>query len=330
MAPDILSRIRKWPELFLFHYRRLRFRIAHGKIRILDPLSYLESFHWMQIAKYHQYEPREIVFDKLPVCRFTGDLPSISIVTPSFNHARYLEETIRSVLAQNYPKLSYAVVDGGSTDGSAQIIGRYRDRLSYATSEPDNGQSDAIVKGMARLDGEVQAYLNSDDMLAPGALQFVGSYFAAHPEIDAVYGHRIIVNEDSREIGRWILPRHYDESTKHFDYVPQETLFWRRRVAEKAGGINPSFYFALDWDLILRLQAQGSRFVRLPYFLACFRAHEAQKSQTALGRGQLEINELLKRTGGDLEYGRTFEEAHWKFRRKAFLTSVLMDVGIRL
>ncbi|MEI8309517.1 MAG: glycosyltransferase family 2 protein [Verrucomicrobiota bacterium] len=329
MFHKVLSRIQKWPGLFLFHYRRLRFRVKHGKIRILDPLCYLESFHWMQLAKYHQYEAKDVVFDRLPASRVTSELPSISIVTPSYNHAPYLEETIRSVLDQNYPKLTYAVVDGGSADGSAQIIERYKDNLSFSVSEPDKGQSDAIVKGMARLSGEVQAYLNSDDFLAPGVLEYVGSYFAEHPEVDAVYGHRIIVDGNTREIGRWILPPHYAESTKHFDYIPQETMFWRRSIAEKAGGIDPAFHFAMDWDFILRLQASGARFRRLPYFLACFRAHEAQKSQAGSERGKREIDALMKRTGGDLDLGRDYETAHWKFRKKAFLTSVLLSLGIR-
>lgn len=329
MLRKVFSRIQKWPGLFEFHYRRLRFRVKHGKLRALDPLCYLESFHWMQLAKYEQYAARDVDFDRLPAPRTSGELPPIAVVTPSYNHARFLEETIRSVLDQNYPKLSYAVVDGGSDDGSAEIIGRYKDRLSYSVSEPDKGQSDAIVKGMARVDGEIQAYLNSDDLLAPGTLRYVGAYFAEHPEVDVVYGHRIIVDAHTREIGRWVLPPHYGESTKHFDYIPQETMFWRRSAAEKAGGIDPAFHFAMDWDFILRLQASGARFRRLPYYLACFRAHEAQKSQAGSERGKREIAALMRRTGGDAGWGREYEAAHWKFRKRAFLTSILLSAGIR-
>jgi glycosyltransferase involved in cell wall biosynthesis len=329
MFRRVFSRIQKWPGLFLFHYRRFVFRVGHGKIMVFNPLCCLESFYWMQLAKYEQYGAKEVVYDKLPAPSFTGELPSISVVTPSYNHARFLEETIRSVLDQEYPKLTYAVVDGGSADGSAEIIERYKDRLSFWVSEPDKGQSDAIVKGMAKLDGEIQAYLNSDDFLAPGTLRYVGAYFAEHPEVDVVYGHRIIVDGNTREIGRWILPPHYDESTKHFDYIPQETMFWRRGLAQKAGGIDPAFHFAMDWDFILRLQASGARFRRLPYFLACFRAHEAQKSQAGSERGKQEIETLMRQTGGDLQLGREYEAAHWKFRKRAFLTSVLLSFGVR-
>lgn len=329
MLRKIVSRIRNWPALLNFHYRRLLFRVKHGKVRVFDPLCYIESFHWMQLAKYEQYEAKTIVYDDLPAPQHVGSLPSVAIVTPSYNQKPFLEETIKSVLDQNYPRLSYAVVDGGSTDGSADVIERFKDRLSFSVSEPDNGQSDAIVKGMARLDGEIQAYLNSDDFLVPGTLAYVGSYFATHPEVDVVYGHRIIVDAQSREIGRWILPRHYAESTKHFDYIPQETMFWRRRAAEKAGGIDPDFHFAMDWDFILRLQSHGATFRRLPYFLACFRAHETQKSQAGSERGKQEIEALMRRTGGDLQLGRDFEAAHWKFRKRAFLTSVLLSMGIR-
>ncbi len=329
MALSIFSRLKKWPELFLFHYRRLRFRMKSGKVRPFDPLCYLEYFHWMQLGRYHQYEAKPIAYDRLPILPAPSVLPSISIVTPSYNHACFLEETILSVLNQDYPRLTYAVVDGGSSDGSAEIIERYRDSLSYAVSERDKGQSDAIVKGMNRMDGEILAYLNSDDFLAPGTLRYVGAYFTAHPEVDVVYGHRIIVDDKSREVGRWILPRHYSDSTKHFDYIPQETLFWRRSFYEKAGGIDPDFHFAMDWDFILRLQAQGANFRRLPYFLACFRAHEAQKSQAGSDVGKREIDALMNRTGGDLELGPTYEAAHWKFRKKAYLTALLLSLGIR-
>ena len=158
----------------------------------------------MQLGKYHHYKPRPVVFDEIPKLPFAGELPSISIVTPSYNQAQYLDETITSVLDQNYPKLSYAVTDGGSTDGSAEVIERYKDRLAFSVSEPDKGQSDAIVKGMNEVSGEILAYLNSDDMLAPGVLQYVGAYFAEHPEVDAVYGHRIIVDEKTREAWNYL------------------------------------------------------------------------------------------------------------------------------
>ena len=101
------------------------------------------------------------------------------------------------------------------------------------------------------------AWINSDDFYLPGALAFVADYFAWHPDVDVLYGHRVLVDEQSREIGRWFLPKHDPEVLRLNDFVPQETLFWRRRIWDRVGGIDPSYKFALDWDLLLRFQAAG-------------------------------------------------------------------------
>ena len=176
----------------------------------------------------------------------------MTIVTPSYNQAAFLDRTIESVISQAYPRLAYAVVDGGSTDGSKELLEKYRSRLAYAVSEPDEGQAHAIVKGFCNTEGEIMAYLNSDDCLMPGALRYVGRYFQEHPRVDVVYGHRVIIDPDGLEIGRWVIPPHDTECVRRFDYVPQETLFWRRRCYEEVGGIDARFHFAMDWDLILK------------------------------------------------------------------------------
>ena len=111
-------------------------------------------------------------------------LPRISIVTPSYNQGKYIERTVRSVLFQRYPHLEYILMDGGSTDETMSRLAPYKDRFSFLTSEPDSGQADAIAKGFARSSGEVMAYLNSDDMLAPGCLHFVAHFFKAYPKVD--------------------------------------------------------------------------------------------------------------------------------------------------
>ena len=143
------------------------------------------------------------------------------------------------------------------------------------------------------------AWINSDDTYQPGALAYVAGYFARHPDVDVVYGNRILVDENSQEIGRWFLPKHDDAVLRLNDFVPQETLFWRRRVWDQVGGIDPSFKFALDWDLLLRFQAAGAKIVRVPYFLACFRVHAAQKTSAQMHDvGQREISLLRDRTQG--------------------------------
>jgi glycosyltransferase involved in cell wall biosynthesis len=209
--------------------------------------------------------------------------PLISIVTPSFNQAHFLERTIQSVLNQDYPALEYIIRDGGSTDETLAVLDRYRDRLAHCASQKDNGQAHALNLGFARAAGEIMAYLNSDDLLLPGALAYIAAYFAQHPEVDVVYGHRVVIDENDNEIGRWVLPPHDDKILRWADYIPQETLFWRRRIWERSGGaLDESFRFALDWDLLLRFQGAGAKMVCLPRFLGAFRVHPAQKTSTQL------------------------------------------------
>ena len=190
-----------------------------------------------------------------------------------------------SVLQESHVDVDYIVQDGGSNDGSAQIIAEYEDRLHHWVSSPDGGQSAAVRAGFGHMNcgpDDVMAYLNSDDVLAPGALRFVAEYFAGHPDIDVVYGHRILIDENDQEIGRWITPQHDPELLGHIDFVPQETMFWRRRIYDRVGGIDDSFKFALDWDLLLRFSSAGAKMARLPYYLGCFRVHAAQKTSTQI------------------------------------------------
>jgi GT2 family glycosyltransferase len=307
--------------------------------RQLVPL-WLGGGHWtelmfFQMPSHMAYPPRPIAPEKFPPAR-PAARPRLAIVTPSFQQAPYLEQTMRSVLGQA-AAVDYVVQDGGSRDGSAAIIERLarefpaagdpaRPRLIAWASERDAGQADAIARGFARTGGapeDVMAYINSDDFYTPGALAFVSDYFARHPGVDVVYGHRIVVDEQSREIARWFLPRHDDEVLRLNDFVPQETLFWRRRLWDRVGGLDTSFHFAVDWDLLLRFQAAGASIVRIPWFLACFRAHAAQKTSAVMhSTGQSEITRLRERTHGRPFAAREIE-GHPRLmrylRRSAFL-----------
>jgi hypothetical protein len=225
---------------------------------------------------------------------------TISIVTPSFNQGGFLGRTIESVLGQQYGPLEYIVQDGCSTDETAEILERFRPMLAHCESRKDHGQAHAINLGFEYATGEIMAYLNSDDLLLPGALAYVADYFAHHPGVDVVYGHRIVIDEHDAEIGRWVLPLHDDDVLSWADYVPQETLFWRRRIWERVGGsMDESFQFALDWDLILRFREAEARFVRLPRFLGAFRYHSQQKTCSQLAsRGLAEMDRLRRRCHG--------------------------------
>jgi glycosyltransferase involved in cell wall biosynthesis len=219
---------------------------------------------------------------------------AISIVTPSFNQCDFLGRTIESVLGQQYGRLEYIVQDGLSADDTAQVLERYRPALTHCESRQDRGQAHAINLGFAHATGEVMGYVNSDDLLLPGALHYVADHFARHQDVDVVYGHRVVIDENDDEIGRWVLPPHDDAILSWSDYVPQETLFWRRRIWDRVGGaMDESFQFALDWDLILRFRDAGARFVRLPRFLGAFRYHAQQKTCYQLAsRGFAEIKRL--------------------------------------
>ncbi|HEY5793269.1 MAG TPA: glycosyltransferase, partial [Chthoniobacterales bacterium] len=170
----------------------------------------------------------------------------------------------------------------------------------------------------------------SDDLLAPGALQFVGSFFARNPTVDVVYGHRILINEGGAEIGRWILPPHCRETLRRIDYIPQETLFWRADLYHRVGGLDPSFTFAMDWDLILRFLSAGAVFRRLPYFLACFRVHDLQKTSALTESiGITEVNRLRRRELGEDQDAWGVAEYDNRVKNRAFVTELALKWGVR-
>jgi ADP-heptose:LPS heptosyltransferase len=293
--------------------------------------------YWMQIGVLRHYDPRPLRWDSLPgPRRADATLPQIGLVTPSYGQEKFIERTMLSVLDQHYPKLLYVVQDGGSKDCSAEIIARHAGRLRHWESARDEGQADAVRRGFVQLEtalgpNDIMAWLNSDDLLAPGALRFVAEYFAAHPDVDAVYGHRIIIDNEGSEIGRWIMPRHNPATLEWIDYVPQETLFWRKRAWDLVGGIDPSFQFALDWDLLARFQQAGRRIVRVPYFLGAFRVHAAQKtSQDIHTTGADEMRRIRTRFhGANQDDFATIDQHARDARFWGAITARLHAVGIR-
>lgn len=235
-----------------------------------------------RLGLLRQYPSRSWTHE-VPVSRSSvpSEMPRICLVTPSYQQGDYIEETFKSVLDQTYPNLAYGVQDGGSTDQTIGIMQRYKSRLDFIDSAPDQGQTDAIMLGFNRLQPQpedIMAWLNSDDLLLPGTLDLVGHTFLTHPDVDVIYGHRIILDKDGGEIGRWILPEYDPEVLRWIDFIPQETLFFRSSAYKKVGELDPSFEFAMDWDLLLRFQEAGCRFMRVNYFMGCFRVHDRQKT----------------------------------------------------
>jgi len=155
----------------------------------------------------------------------------VSIVTPSFNQADFLEETIRSVLSQDYPHIEYIVIDGGSTDGSIEIIHRYQERLTAWVSEPDRGQTESINKGFALAHGDILAWLNSDDTYEPWAVTEAVAFFQAHPEVGLVYGDANFINEKGQVIGRFPAAQtSYKKLRRGYVHIPQQAAFFRSRL----------------------------------------------------------------------------------------------------
>ena len=205
-------------------------------------------------------------------------LPLISIVTPSYNQAEFIEETIQSVLTQDYARREYLILDGGSTDGSAHIIRRYADQLDYWVSEPDRGQSHAINKGLARAQGDVLTWLNSDDVYLPGALSAVAECFDRHPEVDLVYGDFVFTDLQGAVLRRRkVFPKISYAQLVFHDYLGQPAVFFRRSLFEQVGPVDESLYYSMDWDLFLRMWKVAHP-MHLSRELATFRLNHLAKT----------------------------------------------------
>jgi glycosyltransferase involved in cell wall biosynthesis len=222
----------------------------------------------------------------------------ISIVTPSYNQARYLEDTIQSVLSQDYPQVEYAVVDGGSTDGTLDILRQYESRLAWWVSERDEGQTDAINKGFARARGEILAWINSDDTYEPGAFAAAVSYLQAHPEVGMVYGDCNYIDENGDRIGKFPSAQtDYRLLRRGYTHIPQQTMFFRAELWRRTGPLDPSFYFAMDYDLWTRI-ARHADIKYVPQTWANFRLHTAGKTLLADDRCWPEMIRVHYRDGG--------------------------------
>lgn len=206
----------------------------------------------------------------------SSGLPLVSIVTPSFNMEGYLRRTIESVLSQDYPNIEYIVMDGGSTDGTIEILKSYGDRLQYF-SEPDKGPSDAVHKGFLRAHGDIFAWLGADDIYLPGAVRTGVEALMAHPEIDVVYGEGNWIDEHDAVIRRYpTLP--FDPKDLEWDCFICQPASFMRASAYRRCGLDPDVNFSFDYDLWIRMAKAGIRFQMIPQYLAGSRMHQGAKT----------------------------------------------------
>lgn len=210
------------------------------------------------------------------------DLPKISVIMPSFNQVEYIERSILSVLNQGYPNLEFIIIDGGSKDGTLDIIRKYESKLAYWHSAPDKGQSDALNQGFSKATGDIFGWLNSDDLYLPGAFDEVIREFEHHPMSSVIFGDYWSIDRKDNFV---CLNYAFDFSINHFVYegfhLNSQAMFWRREAHRRFGQFDIDLQRTMDYDLILRLgMREGERaFVRISRSFACFRRHGEQKTR---------------------------------------------------
>jgi len=239
------------------------------------------------LRRYTTKEIKEFVskplFDEKVILNKDSSWPKISIVTPSYNQAEFLERTILSVINQNYSNLEYIIIDGGSTDGSVEIIRKYEKYLSYWVNEPDKGQADAINKGFKRATGDILAYLNSDDVYLQNVLHVVAMKFIRYRDVGIFYGNGYLINE-------------YDSILREDRFTPfikiglisggtgfcQPSLFWKRDAYIKVGGVDQNLKFCIDLDLLAKFSMNKLKFRFIKEYLSAYRIHHRSKTSTII------------------------------------------------
>lgn len=225
--------------------------------------------------------------------------PKISVITPSYNQGQYIEETILSVLNQNYPNLEYIIMDGGSTDNTVEVIKKYADKINFWVSQKDKGQADAINKGFQKATGDILCWLNSDDYYFPDILNYVAANIDIHKkeilfgEVDHIYEpHGEIKPSNAKN-------KHENYQLELYDYIIQPGSFWSKKVWDEVGQVNENLHFVFDWDWFVRAKKAQTNFKYTNRVMAMYRVHDAHKTSNGGEKRLKEIEYMLKEYSGE-------------------------------
>lgn len=236
-----------------------------------------------------------------------------SIVTPSYNQVQFIQRALDSVLMQQSIELEYFVFDGGSQDGSVQIIKQYNDSLTYWESKPDKGQCAAINKGFMRSTGDILAYLNSDDIYTPDALSYIATIFEKHPEVDVIYGDCGYIDENDVLFRIKQAPCFSKKILFKKDFIFQPSVFFRRHVYQLIGPMDERYHYCMDYEYWLRMAKNDAIFFHAPRVLSHMRFHNEAKSVAAIPKA-LNEEKMMK-----LEYGQDWMETQINYLYKKYI-----------
>lgn len=255
--------------------------------------------------------------------------PLVSIITPSYNQEPFLEAAMRSVINQDYPSIEYIVVDGGSTDGSQQIIKSYADKLSWWVSEPDDGQADAINKGFVRARGEIIAWLNSDDMYLPGTITEVVEIFQVNPQAGMVYGDAVSADGGGQLLNELRFETWGVRDFLQFRMICQPAVFMKRSIMEKIGFLDSSYHFFLDHQLWIRI-ARETNLIHQPRIWAVSRYHPLAKNVTMASQCGDEVYRILEWADTQPDLKEIIEKDHQRIWAGAYqiIARYLLDGGL--